>query len=176
MVRHLAYGTWPSPLTAPVAAAAGARLAGPFVAGDALCWVEGRPSEGGRSVLVAASEAGAVTDQIPEDWNVRSAVHEYGGGAAWADAEGRRFCVRWSDQAVWCLDPEPTRVTPQAPEGEQWRFADGSVSPSGALAVVREVHTPGEISNEIVVVADGAIDVIDASADFVACPRWSPDG
>ncbi len=170
------FGSWPSPLGAAQAAASGGRLSPPFEAGGELHWLEGRPSEGGRNALVKL-EGDSPVEVTPSDWNVRSAVHEYGGGAAWADQHARRYCVRWDDQAVWCLDPEPHRVTPLAPNGEQWRFADGHVAPDGTLAVVREVHGDGsEPRNELVTVVDGVIEIVDGDADFVSSPRWSPDG
>ena len=51
------YGTWTSPLTAQAVAAGALRLGHVAVDGDDIYWVEGRPDEGGRSVvglLVAA--------------------------------------------------------------------------------------------------------------------------
>ena len=54
---------------------------------DGLYWLEGRPQEKGRQAVVryepsspSASERGAV-DVTPSDVNVRTRVHEYGGGA-----------------------------------------------------------------------------------------------
>ena len=52
---------------------------------------------------------------LPDGWNARSAVHEYGGGAWWVDA-GVLWFVRWDDQRLYRLDPgaaEPVAVTPE---------------------------------------------------------------
>ena len=49
-----AYGAWPSPIAAEVVARGALRLSQPAYDsdGETLYWLEGRPSEGGRSVLV----------------------------------------------------------------------------------------------------------------------------
>ena len=46
------HGAWRSPITAARVAVASAGLGGLAVDGDAIYWLEGRPAEGGRSVLV----------------------------------------------------------------------------------------------------------------------------
>jgi hypothetical protein len=43
-------------------------------------WLEGRPNEGGRVVPVELRE-GERTDVLGPGWNVRTRVHEYGGGS-----------------------------------------------------------------------------------------------
>src|SRR6185369_8764539 len=75
------YGTWPSPVTATVVAAQGLRLGSVAVDGDDVYWLEGRPAEGGRTVLVRRSPDGHIADVTPPPFYVRTRVHEYGGGA-----------------------------------------------------------------------------------------------
>ena len=75
------YGTWTSRISPTTVAEQGLRLGYVAVDGDDIYWLEGRPQEGGRNVLVRRSTDGAVTDLTPRDHNVRSRVHEYGGGA-----------------------------------------------------------------------------------------------
>ena len=76
-----AYGTWPSPITADAVAAQGIRLSYVAIDGDDIYWLEGRPHEGGRNVLVRRRPDGRQQDVTPSDFNVRTRVHEYGGGA-----------------------------------------------------------------------------------------------
>jgi hypothetical protein len=51
------YGSWSSPLSAELVAAGGVSLDEVRVAGPAVCWVEGRPLEGGRQVVCRAVPA-----------------------------------------------------------------------------------------------------------------------
>ena len=50
------------------------------VDGDNLYWSESRPQEGGRTAIVMRDSHGEITDAVPEGFNSRSRVHEYGGG------------------------------------------------------------------------------------------------
>src|SRR5262245_38830253 len=91
------YGTWPSPISAQTVAAEGLRLGSVAVDGDDVYWVEGRASEGGRNVLVRRSADGRVADVTPAGFNVRTRVHEYGGGA-FVVASGEIYFSNFSDQ------------------------------------------------------------------------------
>src|SRR5262249_1312222 len=75
------FGTWRSPITAGRVAVASAGLGALAGDGDAIYWLEGRPAEGGRSVLVRWRTDGGAVDVTPPPWNVRTRVHEYGGGS-----------------------------------------------------------------------------------------------
>ncbi|NIW85750.1 MAG: S9 family peptidase, partial [Gammaproteobacteria bacterium] len=73
------YGSWSSPLGAEQVAGASVRYSMPRCSGAADYWIEGRPEEGGRQVIVRF-EAGPSRDLTAPDENARSTVHEYGGG------------------------------------------------------------------------------------------------
>src|SRR5262245_42118934 len=89
-------GTWPSPITARTVAAGALRLSGVAIENDDVYWVEGRPHEGGRHVLVKRTADGRITDVTPAGTNVRSRVHEYGGGA-YAVSCGIVYYVEFAD-------------------------------------------------------------------------------
>ena len=74
------YGTWHSPITPEMVTEAGIRLGEIKTDGPDVYWLEGRPAEGGRNVIVRSAEPGPV-DVTPEGYNVRNRVHEYGGAA-----------------------------------------------------------------------------------------------
>src|SRR6266540_6829920 len=76
-----AYGAWRSPITAHMVAAGQVGVSEPHPEPGALYWLELRPSEGGRSVLVRATDDGRILDVTPPGTNVRTRVHAYGGGA-----------------------------------------------------------------------------------------------
>ena len=52
--------------------------------GGDVYWIENRPAEAGRSVVVRCAADGTIADAIPSGFNARTRVHEYGGGAWWA--------------------------------------------------------------------------------------------
>jgi dipeptidyl aminopeptidase/acylaminoacyl peptidase len=177
------YGSWRSPIAPATVAAGGRRLAAPRLAGDgAVWWAEGRPAEGGRVVLMRrplGAEPEAVT---PEATNVRTRVHEYGGGA-WALAgDDLVLFVNFADQRLYRqrLGEEPVAITPEPESPAGLRYADFEVSPDRRMAVcVREVHGEGEAENQIVAVAlDGSGEpaVLASGRDFYSFPRLSPDG
>ncbi|NEQ97330.1 MAG: S9 family peptidase, partial [Cyanothece sp. SIO2G6] len=79
------YGSWKSPITSDLIVAGSLRLGEMRLDSGAdtgsLYWLEGRPTEGGRNVLIRRSPDGPTTDLTPQGFNVRTRVHEYGGGA-----------------------------------------------------------------------------------------------
>jgi dienelactone hydrolase len=153
------YGQWPSPLTAGQVAAGRRSRSGLATDGDALYWLESRPEDGGRQVLVRAVPGGRPEDVSPAGTSVRSRVHEYGGGAyCLLPAAGSVAYVDQADQRVYRLDPgrPPVALTPPPPAGTEWRHGDLSAAGQWVLAV-REVHAGGTVRRAIVAVAlDGA--------------------
>ena len=149
-----------------------------------LWWAESRPDEGGRTAVMRCDLGGNDTQEVtPEGANVRTRVHEYGGGAWWPH-DGSLYYVEFADQRLRRLDApgdEPVLLTAEPPEPRAWRYADGRVTPDGRWSVcVRERHdTGGEPANELVAVAaDGSqqVETLWAGADFVMTPRASADG
>jgi dipeptidyl aminopeptidase/acylaminoacyl peptidase len=179
--QTLPYGSWPTPITASRVVEAAVRLGGLRADGDDLWWLELRPEEGGRSALVRRRAGGTTEDLLPPPWNVRTAVHEYGGGALWV-RDGVAWFTNWADQRLYRLVPgeDPQPITPEAPAPRAWRYADGDVSPDGQwIACVRERHEDdGAVVNEIVRLpaAGGGVEVLVSGSDFVSNPRWAPDG
>src|SRR5215831_8217042 len=86
--RIAPYGSWASPITSDLIVASSIGLGGVSIDGSDVYWIERRPQERGRSVIVRRSPDGRtddVTPSVPEGgqaaFNVRTRVHEYGGGA-----------------------------------------------------------------------------------------------
>ena len=106
------YGAWASPLSAVAIARQGLRLGPVAVDGTDVYWLEGRPGEGGRDVLVRRRADGSTADTVPPDHNVRTRVHEYGGGA-YAVHEGIVFFTNFEDQRLYRQDPDaaPSAIT-----------------------------------------------------------------
>eukprot|EP01043_Picozoa_sp_COSAG02_P096778 COSAG02_NODE_33034_length_506_cov_1.641278_1_plen_119_part_10 len=77
------FGSWASPITSSLLTSSSLRLGTAHAESGYVVWNEGRPQEGGRQVLVRANVvSGEIVDITPAgaDWNVRTTVHEYGGG------------------------------------------------------------------------------------------------
>ena len=149
-----------------------------------LWWAESRPDEGGRTAVMRCDLRSNEPQEVtPEGANVRTRVHEYGGGAWWPN-DGSLYYVAFADQRLRRLDApgdEPVLLTAEPPEPRAWRYADGRVTPDGRWSVcVRERHDTGaEPANELVAVAaDGSqqVETLWSGADFVMTPRVSPDG
>ena len=103
------FGSWESPITPDLVTQASIAYADSIeVDGTDIYWVESRPLEGGRSVVVRRHGDGTIEDAVPEDFNARTRVHEYGGGA-YAVARGVLFASRFDDQRVYRFEPGPTR-------------------------------------------------------------------
>ncbi|MCY3649404.1 MAG: S9 family peptidase [Acidimicrobiaceae bacterium] len=181
------FGEWPSPVTAAclVKGAAGISevIADP-VRPWVLWWAENRPDEGGRTAVMRRDLRGGESQEVtPPDANVRTRVHEYGGGSWWPH-DGSLYYVEFADQRLRRTDhpgAKPLLLTAEPPEPRAWRYADGRVTPDGRWSVcVQERHgTGGEPANELVAVAtDGSHRVVPlwSGSDFVMTPRVSPDG
>jgi dipeptidyl aminopeptidase/acylaminoacyl peptidase len=175
------YGSWRSPIGGDLVAAGGVSLDEVRVAGESVLWLEGRPLEGGREVVCRAAAGGGVEDLTPEGFNVRSRVHEYGGGA-YAVHDTTVLFANFGDQRLYRHDPgqPPRPITQAPPTAAAHRYADASLTPDGRVLVcVRERHEDGKVTNELVALpADGgaAPVVLVSGRDFYASPRWSPDG
>jgi len=177
------YGSWASPITTDlVASEGGVSFAYLDISEEGVYWTESRPQESGRSALVFRPHGGEPTDVVPSEFNVRTRVHEYGGGA-WFRHGRVAFCSSFDDSRLYRIEEpgaEPRPITPEPSEPHALRYADGRVFAGGHLIVcVRELHGEGEPVNELVVLpADGSSEpkVIATGRDFYAAPRPSPDG
>lgn len=177
------YGAWGSPITPARVARAGRRLGAAEIAPDgAVWWLEGRPEEGGRMALMRRPRGGAPELVTPAGFNVRTRVHEYGGGAWRLVADDVVVFANYSDQRLYRqrlgAEPRPITAEPEAPAAR--RYADLRLAPGGATVFcVRELHGSGEAENQIVSLPlDGSAEptVIASGRDFYSFPRPSPDG
>ena len=171
------FGGWASPITADLIVGESIRLGQLGVLGTDIFWSEGRPQEQGRNVLVWRDADGRMTDLTPAPLNVRSRVHEYGGGAY---TVGRKagFFVNDADQQIWRIrGGEPPHVLTAAPG---MRHADIEIDAKHKrLISVREDHTgSGEAVTTLVAtsLANGTQQVLVSGHDFFSTPRVSPDG
>lgn len=152
--------------------------------GGDVYWTEGRPTHQGRYFVVLRTPDGTIRDVTPAEgsFNVRTRVHEYGGGAFTVD-DGTVHFSNYVDQRLYRQRPgaAPEPITPTVAQVDQLRYADAVLDRRRErLICVQEDHTgPGQAVNRIV-----GIDLSGARAprtlvagdDFYSSPRLSPDG
>ena len=180
---RLAYGSWPSPVSAASLQEGALQIDFPSAEGGRVFWVEGRPGEGGRAALMMCPADGEPLEVSSPGANVRSRVHEYG---------GRPYAVR-GDVAVFC-DAVTQRlhrvtvgraqavgVTPDL-DGAVLRWAGLEIDPSGSfvLAVQEDHRGSGGCLDALVRLDLGGDNrdggsVLFSEADFVSAPRPSAD-
>jgi dipeptidyl aminopeptidase/acylaminoacyl peptidase len=176
----LPYGSWPSPIRIDDIVGDVVRLSEPWIDGDDVYWVEGRPAEDGRSVLVRHGADGSTADVTPPPFNVRTRVHEYGGGA-YTVAGGTVVFSNVTDGRLYRLDPGDSDPQPITPNGG-FRYADLRFDPRRRrFLAIREDHTKDDDDPTSAIVAvplDGEHPprVLYEGPDFLAAPRLSPEG
>jgi len=182
------YGAWKSPITSSLIVAQSISLMEVRLDDNDIYWLEGRPQERGRYVVVRAAADGTVSDVNKPPYNARTRVHEYGGGS-WLVAGGTVCFSNFADGRLFRQDAgaaDPVALTPAPTDPEHnWRYADGIIDRARNRWIgVREDHTDASKpypDNTIVAVLFGgaapeAGRVLAAGHDFFSSPRLSPDG
>ena len=114
-------------------------LSQPLFDRDDIYWLEMRPKEAGRNVIIRRSADGITTDVNPAPFNARTRVHEYGGGDYLVN-QGIAYFSNFSDQRLYRQEGLNAPEALTAP-GEM-RYADARMDyPRGRLICVREDHT-----------------------------------
>ena len=173
------YGAWRSPISADLISMEGRRIIEAVADGEDIYWIEMRPTENGRYVIVRRTPDGQTTDVTPAPFNARTRVHEYG-GAALTVSDGVIYFSNFADQRLYrqTSGSEPQPITPES----DLRYADAVVDAKrNRLICVREDHTDTEreATNALVSIPlDGTEDaqILASGNDFYATPRLSPNG
>ena len=172
------YGSWRSPITSDLIVAEAVGLIDVLLDGDDLYWIESRPNESGRLVVVRRTADDALKNLTPAPFSARTRVHETGGAAVTID-HGILYFSNFEDQQLYRQDPgnPPTPITNQ----KRCRYADSRMDSARArLICVREEHgDDGAVRNTLVAVSvDARTDevVLTSGYDFYSTPRISYDG
>ena len=158
MTEIEAYGSWKSPITAADVARSTSGVTYPSIAGGEVWWQERRPSENGRTAIMASAGASGEPRQLlPAPWNARTRVHEYGGKSylsvpSLSLAGGFDLVfANFADQRLYAaggsINPgtgeEGIEPVPLTPADGGFRFADLVLSPDGQeIWCVRETVRP----------------------------------
>lgn len=192
MRTPLPCGSWPSLITAADVAAGTKPLGGAAFLGSSVVFQQARPEQGGRITLWLADGAtGEVQRElIPQPYNVRSRVHEYG-GASWLLVEEPNPLIifaNFADQRLYLLDLATAEIRALTPDSQRdgnplLRFAE-LIPGSDAqhILAILEDNTSEPVRQIVRVPLDGsaaaestAITRLTPAARFVAAPRLSPD-
>jgi dipeptidyl aminopeptidase/acylaminoacyl peptidase len=179
---HIApYGSWKSPITSEWIVAGTVGLGQIVLDGGAVHWIESRPQEKGRSVIVrrmSGMPEGETSDLTPAPFNARTRVHEYGGGS-FAASNGDIWFSNFADQRLYFREygGEVQALTPESDR----RYADALVDHRrGQLICVCEDHSAQgrEPVNTLVGVqcATGNVTTLVSGHDFYSSPRLGPRG
>ncbi|QHI96224.1 prolyl oligopeptidase family serine peptidase [Aristophania vespae] len=157
------------------------------IIGDYSLWLERRPDEGGRAVVVARDTQGLIRDLTPLGYDIGTKVHEYGGGAWEARLTPKGIEIIFSDRkkgGIWLSinGQEAQQWISQtvSEQGEEliYHYADFSFHPDrDEVFCVRECQSSGYESSDIASVnPNGLCNIWARDSDFYAAPRPSPNG
>ena len=172
------YGSWKSPISSDLIVSATIGVSSPKFDRENIYWLESRPSEGGRSTIVKQDSDGKTEDMIPQPFNVRTRVHEYGGGAFIIN-EGIIYFSNFKDQRVY---KQEEGASPQPLTAEsKLRYADYCLDKNNdRLICVAEDHSnPNtEPENKLVSIDlnTGDVNTLVSGDSFYTSPCLSPDG
>jgi dipeptidyl aminopeptidase/acylaminoacyl peptidase len=168
-------GSWHSPISAELASGSSLRLMQPRACAGWIYWIEGRPAEQGRSVLMRSKPGLEPQTLLPEPFSARSRVHEYGGGAYAVHTERVAF-VNDEDQQIYLLADGIVRRLSDVPDS---CFGDLCFDPSNdRLLCIREQHSVDRPpANSLVALSllDGTIDTLAQGRDFYSSPALHPE-
>ncbi|XWS24279.1 hypothetical protein CRYUN_Cryun28dG0087300 [Craigia yunnanensis] len=184
------YGSWKSPITADIVSGSSKRLGGTAVDSQGhLFWLESRPSESGRAVLVKEAEkpGDEPIDITPKEFAVRTVAQEYGGGAFRISGDTVIFSnykdQRLYKQSISSKDSCPVPITPDY-GGPVVSYADG-IFDSRFYRYITVMEDRRESSiNATTTIAAIPLDggnfqepkLLVSGNDFYAFPRLDPKG
>ena len=178
------YGSWPSPISSDLIVSESVRFSDVSLDSQDTYWVEMRPSEGGRNVIVRCTPSDRMSDVTPQGFNARTRVHEYG-GRSYTTNQATVFFSNYSDQHIYRQDfnADPAPIT----TGDGRCYADLILDRQHqGLICVCENHGVGQADpiNTLVrldLTDKGKADnpksnILASGYDFYASPSLSPDG
>ena len=172
-----ACGSWKSPITSDLIVSQTIGIGSLAVNHENIYWLEKRPQEQGRNLLMAYAGDGELKNLTPAPLSVRTKIHEYGGAAFIVDRNAIYFS-NYLDGRIYqqVIGTKPYPLT----ERLDRRYGDLSVdSDRNRLICVCEDHSIAtEAQNTIVTVNinTGRTKNLVTGNDFYSSPRLSPDG
>jgi dipeptidyl aminopeptidase/acylaminoacyl peptidase len=183
-IKIVPYGSWQSPISSDLIVSESVKLSEIVLDGDDIYWVEMRPSEGGRNIIVRCTSDGQRADITSPEFNSRTRVHEYG-GRSFAVNQADVYFSNFSDQHIYLQ--QPNGVPSAIATDKSLYFADIMVDPlHPGLICVCEDHSGqrAEPENRLIRIdlaeagqaGNPKIKVLASGNDFYGSPHLSPDG
>jgi dipeptidyl aminopeptidase/acylaminoacyl peptidase len=167
-------GEWESPLHAADVAKAGVTASWPSIVGDDIWWLETRPEEGGRRVIVSEKHG----DLITAPWSASTSVHEYGGRSYLGIPTSSGYTIYFankSDQRLYRASESQTPVALTPESNREFRYAE-LTQVGDEIWCVRERVTQESTTREIVAISErGEIRTLVSGHQFYMSLRVSPD-
>lgn len=170
------FGSWKSPITPEFVSGKDRVLTSSIqVDGDSIYFIEQRPDEAGRSVLMCLKPGKEVKEVLPQDFNVRTRYLEYS-GLSFLVSDNICYFVHFADQEVYIAEPNkpPRKLTHE--KGN--RFADFSLDKKrNRLVALREVPGHPEAKNSICTIdlETGHVEDLVTGFDFYNSARVNGD-
>ena len=140
--------------------------------------MEGRPAEKGRCCIVEQRGTESI-DILPSEYNARSKVHEYGGGACIVSPDGSLIFADASTSGVFRLKSVDD-VQPIVNASAEFRYADFDVHPlqTNLILAVQEDHSGSTVENRVALIDSDtkSVKVVCQGADFYSAPKFNHDG
>ncbi len=178
MTQIIPYGFWTSPITSDYLTAQSVRYSEVKLFQEKLYWIETRPNEKGRSVLVCRDNQQQFEPLDPSS-NLRTRAQEYG-GSCYCLAEDHIYFVNNNDQAIYQFNIQQNQQQRISPLGN-FRYADLLLDTERKrLIAIRETlkedhHFP--ITEIIAINLDNqGISILVSGNDFYSNPQISPCG
>ena len=168
------------PLPAALVVGRTPSLKEPLLRNGRLLWLEQRPQEQGRTTLMQQSAQGSgAVELTPAPRNLRSRVHEYGGGVYALEGNDLVF-VDDGDRCLWHLGLEPGGGLPPHPprrltEPGPRAFADGLID-APRRRWIGVMESGGRDQLVAVPLAGGEPQLVHQPTDFCGYAALSPDG
>jgi dienelactone hydrolase len=145
-------------------------------------WICGKPTEQGRNSILK-KEGEKIMDLIPEPFNARTRVHEYGGSCVCSTSDGKTiFFTNFKDQHLYSVETDSQKEPKLIFSQNGLRFADLTLDENrNCIFCVVEDHSdtlPPYPSNYIASISlnDFKFNILTSGSDFYSNPRISKNG
>ena len=173
-----AYGSWKSPITSESIVSQTIGIGNVALDRQNIYWLEKRPQEKGRNIIVGYFPEHGIKDITLAPFNVRTKIHEYGGGACTIERDTVYFS-NYADSRIYRqkVEGQPEPITKPAKRCYGDIIVDHK---RNRLICVCEDRTRlgVEPRNSIIAVDldTGELQTLVEGSDFYSSPRLSPDG
>lgn len=173
------FGTWMSPFHAELIASKSLSFTDLYMDNGTIYWSESRPNENGRSVIVSYTQNGMIVEETPEEFQVGTSVHGYGGGAFYV-RNAQLYFANSKNGIVYHKNLKTGEINPIV-EAFEGRYADFDADPNHEyLYCIRKNDSTKEQFplTEVVRISikNKQVENLFTGCDFYSSPKVSPDG